>query len=330
MRRIIGLGNALIDLLVILKDDNSLDNMKLAKGSMQLISASKFQDLNKIISSMEVSQTTGGSAANTIQALASLGSPVGFIGKIGNDAYGSFFEQTFKAKGVHTNLIHDNNLPSGVASTFISQDGERTFGTFLGAAAELSASEILTEMYLGYDILYIEGYLVQNHDLILNAVKLAKEMGLKVCIDMASYNIVSEDLDFFTYLVTNFIDIVFANEEEAYAFARTTDATEALNYIAELCEIAVVKVGSNGSYLKSINQTYPICVYQKHCVIDTTGAGDYYAVGFFYGYINGFDLETSANIGALLSGYIIQVIGTALPTETWDKIKWEIAELTKK
>ena len=330
MSKIIGLGNALIDLLVTIKDDNLLDSMGLSKGSMQLITASKFQDLNKIISTMEVFQTTGGSAANTIQALASLGSPVGFIGKIGNDAYGSFFEQAFKDKGVETNLIHDKNLISGVASTFISQDGERTFGTFLGAASELSATEILAEMYLGYDILYVEGYLVQNHELILKAVKLAKELGLKVCIDMASYNIVSEDLEFFTYLATNFVDIVFANEEEAYAFARNTDPTEALNYIANLCEIAIVKVGSNGSYLKSRNQTYPICVYQKHCVVDTTGAGDYYAAGFLYGYINGYDLETSANIGALLSGHIIQVIGTALSQETWNKIKCEIAELPKK
>ena len=330
MSKIIGLGNALIDLLVTVKDDNLLDNMGLSKGTMQLITASKFQELNKIISAMEVFQTTGGSAANTIQALASLGSPVGFIGKIGEDAFGSFFEESFKNKGVKTNLIHDKNLTSGVASTFISLDGERTFGTFLGAAAKLSAEEITADMYSGYEILYIEGYLVQNHDLILKAVKLAKELGLKVCIDMASYNIVSEDLDFFTYLVTNYVDIVFANEEEAYAFARSTDPTEALNYISDLCEIAIVKVGSNGSYLKSRNQTYPICVYQKHCVIDTTGAGDYYAAGFLYGYINGYDLETSANIGALLSGHIIQVVGTALSEQTWSKIKAEIAELSKK
>lgn len=101
-----------------------------------------------------------------------------------------------------------SDLPSGVASTFISPDGERTFGTYLGAASTLKAEDLTLDMFKGYAYLLIEGYLVQDHDMILHAIELAKEAGLQVCLDMASYNIVAGDLEFFTLLINKYVDIV--------------------------------------------------------------------------------------------------------------------------
>ena len=327
MNKIIGLGNALIDILVVLNDDNLLSNIGLPKGSMQLISEPKFQEINKILSSMGAHKATGGSAANTIQALASLCVPVGFIGKIGEDSYGNFFEESFREKGIDTRLLKDQVLNSGVASTFISPDGERTFGTYLGAAAELLASDLNKDIYGDYDVLYIEGYLVQNHDLILKAVKLAKSLGLKVCIDLASYNIVLEDRAFFIHLVENYVDIVFANEEEAYAFSGYKDAQKALSYIADRCSVAIVKIGCKGSFVQCGDDTYHCEALNDRKVLDTTGAGDFFAAGFLYGYLRGFHLQECAAIGSLLSGHVIEVVGTTLSENVWNSILEQIESI---
>ena len=329
MSKIVGLGNALVDLLVTLKDDNALIQVGLPKGSMQLISQSKFQEINKLFSTVERHLTTGGSAANTIQALARLNSQVGFIGKVGNDNYGNFFQTSFSTIGVSTQLLTHTKSLSGVASTFITPDGERTFGTYLGAAAQLNASDLDESMFSGYDILYIEGYLVQNHELIEEAVKLAKRQNLTICLDLASYNIVTENLDFFHYLVKEFIDIVFANEEEAYAFSSKNDPIEALNYISEFCSIAIVKIGSQGSFIKSKQETYQIEPLPKRNVIDTTGAGDYYAAGFLHGLSKNTTLAQAGEIGSLLSGYIIEVVGTTLSSKAWLEIESQIQQIIK-
>lgn len=139
-------------------------------------------------------------------------------------------------------MLCDKDLPTGVASTLISPDGQRTFGTYLGAAANLRPEDVVPEWFDGYDYFYIEGYLVQNHALIRRAVELAHEAGLKVCIDLASYNIVQDDREFFAELLQQ-TDIVFANEQEAQAFTGIDNAQANVEALASLCEIAVVKIG---------------------------------------------------------------------------------------
>ena len=230
--------------------------------------------------------------------------------------------------GVQKNNIEDNlltseQLPSGVASTFISQDGERTFGTYLGAAASLKAEDLTLEMFKGYAYLFIEGYLVQDHEMILHAIELAKEAGLQICLDMASYNIVENDLEFFSLLINKYVDIVFANEEEAKAFTGE-EPEEALRVIAKKCSIAIVKVGANGSYIRKGTEEIKVSAIPVEKVLDTTGAGDYFAAGFLYGLTCGYSLEKCAKIGSILSGNVIQVIGTTISPERWDEIKLNI------
>lgn len=323
MDKIIGIGNALVDVLATLKDDSLLHEMGLPKGSMQLIDDAKLQQINAQFSQMKTHLATGGSAGNAILGLACLGAATGFIGKVGNDRFGDFFKENLQKNSIEDKLLTTDDLPSGVASTFISSDGERTFGTYLGAASSLRADELTLDMFKGYSYLFIEGYLVQDHEMILHAIELAKEAGLQVCLDMASYNIVAEDLEFFTLLINKYVDIVFANEEEAKAFTGK-EPEEALALIGKKCSIAIVKVGAEGSYLRKGTEEIKVSAIPVEKVIDTTGAGDYFASGFLYGLTCGYSLEKCAKIGSLLSGNVIQVIGTTIPKERWDEIKLNI------
>ena len=323
MDKIIGLGNALVDVLAILKDDKVLAEMQLPKGSMTLIDEDKLQKINACFSKMTTKLTTGGSAGNAIRGLACLGAGTGFIGKVGNDKHGEFYRESLLKRETDARLLVSPTLPSGVASTFVSPDGERTFGTYLGAAATLTAEELSLDMFKGYAYLFIEGYLVQDHDMILRAIELAKEAGLQVCLDMASYNIVEEEHDFFSLLINKYVDVVFANEEEARAFTGKS-AEEAVDIIAKMCSIAIVKVGARGSYIRKGTESVFVEAVPVKKVVDTTGAGDYFAAGFLYGLTSGYSLEKCATFGSILSGEVIQVVGAELKPAQWERIKKEI------
>ena len=325
MDKIIGMGNALVDVLVRIDDDSLLEKLHLPKGSMQLIQEGTLSEIRKYTSGMKIHRSTGGSAGNTVCALAALGANPGFIGKVGQDETGAFFGDTLRQRGVNA-LLATCDLPSGIASTFISTDGERTFGTYLGAAATLRAEDLSRKMFAGYNYLYIEGYLLQDHDLMLRAVQLAKEEGLQVCLDMASYNVVEAERDFFDQLIVKYVDIVFANESEALAYTGKTPH-EALEEIASKCSIAVVKTGKEGSLVKKGTEVIQLLSCPVDNVLDTTGAGDFYAAGFMYGLTCGYSLEKCVQISTILATAVIQEVGTTLPAKKWDEIKLNIESL---
>lgn len=249
MKRVIGIGNALTDMLVNLKSDSVLSRFKLAKGSMSLVDTTLQTEISKSVAGLPYSLSLGGSAGNTIRAMAKLGCDVGFIGKVGQDTTGDFFVQALENLGVEP-VIFRGTERSGKCVSLISPDGERTMVTHLGAALELTAEEIEASIFDHYDCLYVEGYLVQNHDLILKAAKTAKECGLKVAVDLASFNIVAENLEFLRGLVRDYVDIVFANEDEAKTFTCEAEPLNALQVISEMCELAVVKIGIKGAMIK--------------------------------------------------------------------------------
>ena len=325
MDKIIGMGNALVDVLVRTDDDSLLEKLHLPKGSMQLIQEDTLSEIRKYTSGMKIHRSTGGSAGNTVCALAALGANPGFIGKVGQDETGTFFGDTLRQRGVNA-LLATCDLPSGIASTFISTDGERTFGTYLGAAATLRAEDLSRKMFAGYNYLYIEGYLLQDHDLMLRAVQLAKEEGLQVCLDMASYNVVEAERDFFDQLIVKYVDIVFANESEALAYTGKAPH-EALEEIASKCSIAVVKTGKEGSLVKKGTEVIQLLSCPVDNVLDTTGAGDFYAAGFMYGLTCGYSLEKCVQISTILATAVIQEVGTTLPAKKWDEIKLNIESL---
>jgi len=319
MKRVIGIGNALTDMLVNLKSDAVLDEFGLAKGSMSLVDTALQTKISKSVAGLPYSLSLGGSAGNTIRAMARLGCKVGFIGKVGNDTTGDFFIQALE--NLHVNpAVSRGTERSGKCVSLISPDGERTMVTYLGAALELSAGEIKPAIFEGYDCLYVEGYLVQNHDLILSAARTATECGLKVAIDLASFNVVAENLDFLQRLVADYVDIVFANEDEARAFTGEDEPLNALQRISEMTSLAVVKIGTKGALIKQGDEVVHVGIMAAAKRVDTTGAGDFYAAGFLAGLCEGLTLRQCGTIGAIAAGKVIEVVGTTFGEEAWEDI----------
>lgn len=318
MKQIIGIGNALVDALYRVENDNILNELHLPKGSMQLIDTDRYQAISQRMQDSPAGLATGGSACNTILALAALGALPGLIGKTGNDEMGRFFAANCRKHGIRSFLL-PSHLPTGVASTFITPDAQRTFGTYLGAAATLEAEDVKAEMLDGYHYLYLEGYLVQNHELIEHTVRLAREKGLKVCLDMASYNIVEADRDFFGHLL-EMTDIVFANEQEAQAFTGHAPA-EAAKRMAEICETAVVKLGAEGAIAIAGEERCEVKALPITVVVDTTAAGDFFSAGFLYNHARERNLRECLNAGTQLASEVIRVVGTQLDADTWKDIR---------
>jgi len=323
MAKVLGMGNALVDIMTKLETDNTLQQFELPKGSMQLVDFEFSSKVNSGTDHLEKQIASGGSAANTIHGLAKLGIETGFIGKVGKDEFGEFFHKDMVKSNITPQLLK-SNTPSGKAMALISTDSERTFATYLGAAVELSPEDISPEQFKGYDFFHIEGYLVQNHALITKAVKLAKEKGLTVTLDMASYNVVEENLEFLKEILTKYVDIVFANEEEAKSFTGK-EPDDALVHFSEICNIAIIKIGKEGSLVKRGEKKHNVAPIPVES-IDTTGAGDLYAAGFIYGLIEGLPLDKCGSIGSVLAGKTIEVIGPKM-----DEIKWtEVKEMIEK
>ncbi len=314
MKKILGIGNALVDILIHIEDDQLLAENRLDKGGMVMIDAARNREIQEDIKDREQLCATGGSTSNTIHGLAHLGATVGYIGKVGHDAGGDFFRQEMQRVGVIPHLI-DSDVDTGTATTFISSDAQRTFATYLGAAATMLPEDIDPIVFDEYDCVHVEGYLIFNHDLILKVCRIAKEKGLQISMDMASYNIIEEHYDFVKMLLRDYVDIIFANEEEALAYTHR-EGVAALDVLAEFCKVAVLKVGKEGSYIKmngEVTKIEPVEAIRR----DTTGAGDIYASGFLYGLMNGLSAKESGDLASYLSSRLIEVIGAKLPDEVW-------------
>ena len=319
MNRVLGIGNALTDMLVNLRSDDVLTRYKLQKGSMNLVDAPLQTAISKSVAGLPYYLSLGGSAGNTIRAMARLGCNVGFIGKVGPDKTGEFFKQALDNSGIEP-FISYGREKSGKCVSLISPDGERTMVTHLGAALELNAEDVPSSVFGGYDCLYIEGYLVQNRDLITSVVQRAKEQGLKVALDLASFNVVAENLDFLRGLVEKYVDIIFANEDEARAFTNEEEPVNALQAISSMCELAVVKIGTRGALIKCGGEVLHAGIMAAAKRVDTTGAGDFYAAGFMTGLCNGLSLRQCGTLGAITAGKVIEVVGTTLGEDAWNEI----------
>ncbi len=321
MKDILAIGNALVDIITVLDSDAVIKTLGYPKGSMQLTDVQGAEKVNALTTNCKKIMTTGGSASNTIHGLAKLGLQTGYIGKIGNDDLGRFFSDDFKKEGVNTYLEYSGS-PTGHSTALVTPDSERTFATFLGAAAEMATLPEGEKIMTDYRMIHIEGYLVFNHELIKEIITKARKAGLKISVDLASFNVVEANLDFLHEVIPGNVDILFANEEEAKAFTGK-DPEYALEEIATLCDIGVVKIGSKGSFVKQRDKKYKAGVIPVKA-IDTTGAGDQYAAGFLYGLMKNFPLSDCAKMGALLAGKVIEDYGARIKDEKWDSIREEI------
>ena len=326
MKSILGIGNALTDILAILPDDSLLKQYHLPLGSMQHVDMETGDRIWEALRKVGVKYVPGGSAANTLTCTSILGMPSGYIGKIGDDELGQLFKSTMEQFGVRTTMFHSDKS-SGRCMVFITgANAERTFADYMGAALEMGPGDLKSEYFEGYDYFHIEGYLVQNQDLLAKAVQMAKEAGCIISIDMASYNVVESNDAFLHNIIERYVDIVFANETEARAFTKAEDPLSSLREIASMCKVAIVKVGKDGSWIKGGEEEYHIPAWPANPV-DGTGAGDTYAAGFLYAHSMGLPLKVCGEIGSIIAAKVVEVVGTKIDIPRWRAAKEEIRAL---
>lgn len=325
-KSILGIGNALTDILAVLPDDSLLTRFHLPKGSMQHVDMETGDEIWKCLKPLGVHYVAGGSTANTITCTAIFGMESGFIGKIGDDELGHLFQSDEEQYGVKCTMLRGRHS-SGRSMVFVSGgNAERTFAVYLGAAEELVPEDLELSMFQGYDYFHIEGYLVQNQSLIRRAVQMAKEAGCIISLDMASYNVVESNGAFLHDIVEKYVDIVFANESESKAFTKIDDPREAMREISKLCTIAVVKVGKDGSWIRSGEEEHFIPIWPADPV-DATGAGDTYAAGFLYAHSLGMPLKVCGEVGSIIAAKVVEVIGSKIDIPRWREAKKEINAL---
>lgn len=329
MKSILGIGNALTDILAILPDDTLLRQYHLPLGSMQHVDMETGDRIWESLKEVGVKYVPGGSAANTITCTSIFGMPSGYIGKIGNDELGQLFKSTMEQFGVKTTMLLSPKS-SGRCMVFITgANAERTFADYMGAALDMGPEDLKEEYFQGYDYFHIEGYLVQNQDLIARAVQMAKAAGCLISIDMASYNVVESNDAFLHNLVDKYVDVVFANESESRAFTKCEKPEDGLRELSKMCSIAVVKAGKDGSWVRSGEEQHFIPAWPANPV-DGTGAGDTYAAGFLYGLAQDLPLKTCGEIGSIIAAKVVEVVGTKIDIPRWREAKLEIRDLIDK
>ena len=240
--KIMGVGSPILDLLLTV-DDNFVADLDGDKGGMVMVSHKEQNCILKKYTKIP-EQAPGGSAGNTIFGLAKLGAMTSFLGKIGNDSEGEFYTGELKRLGGDTSsFLINNNMSTGRCLSLITPDTERTMRTDLGAAASLEIADIKPEMFNGVKLVHIEGYMMFIDELFSKIIQEAKNANCLISLDLASFEFVKMKKALLPNILKNYVDIVFANEDEAETFCDTADNTEQLNILADYCDIAVVKIG---------------------------------------------------------------------------------------
>ncbi len=323
--KILGVGSPLVDVLVMVDDEFLKKHVSGDKGGMELVDITVIENILKHVKS-HLSEASGGSAANTILAMASLGVPSGFLGKLGKDRRGKFFIDAYRNVGCSVDRFKFSETHNtGTCLSLITPDSQRTMRTYLGAASSITEDDISKEDFKGYTHLHIEGYMIHNKSVITKVLKLAKEQNLIISIDLASFEIVRDNLDFIRDLIDKYVDIVFANEEESVAFTGFNEPEKLLDTLSNKCSVIAVKLGKKGAIIKS-NGLISKIEAKLVDAIDTTGAGDLWQAGFLYGYIpvkklSGKLLEKAGGFAALLGAEVVQVTGATIPEHRWPVIR---------
>ncbi len=307
--KVLGIGNAIIDVICKV-DDNFLNKNGLTKGTMKLVNENEFKTLT---SKLQIVETiSGGSVANSIVGLSQLGNDVGFIGKINNDSFGNKYEEGLKKEKVNYFYSKKNEkIPTGTCLILITPDSERTMCTFLGVAGKIQEEDINIEAIKNSEITFFEGYLWDEGQpkkaflkAIKNSNKTAMSLSDKFCVDRHKSN--------FMNLVTNFLDIVFANEQEILSLIDSKDFDQVISFGKSLNKLIIITRGDKGSVAIKNNEVVEFGVQKNLKIVDLTGAGDLFASGFLHGYINNLSLKESLEKGTDMSSKVIQKIGARL------------------
>jgi sugar/nucleoside kinase (ribokinase family) len=307
---VVGIGNAIVD-VIAQADEAFLTRHGLAKGSMRLIDAAEAEALYGAMGpGVEMS---GGSAANTIAGLASLGGKGAYIGKRSGDTLGEVFAHDIRAIGVHfATAPLSRGAPTARCLILVTPDAQRTMGTFLGASAQLGPDDVAPELIGAAQVTYLEGYLFDPPPAkaaFRKAAELAHAAGRKVSLTLSDPFCVERHRADFRALVEGHVDILFANESEICALYETKEFDAAARAVRGHCDIAALTRSEKGSVVVTAKGATTVPAEKVAKLVDTTGAGDLYAAGFLYGLTHGRDLAACARLGSLCAAEIISHFG---------------------
>ena len=307
---VVGIGNAIVDVLAH-ADDGFLAGHGLAKGAMTLVDGDRAKSLyGKIGPAVECS---GGSAANTIAALASLGGRGAYIGKVHDDQLGEVFGHDMRAQGVHFETpASRSGPPTATCLILVTPDAQRTMQTFLGACVELGPDDVDEDLIAAAHITYLEGYLWDPPEAkraLVKAAKAARQAGRRVALTLSDPFCVDRHRAEFLDLIERHVDILFANEHEIMSLYRVADFDGAMQAVRGHCEIAALTRSEKGSVIVRGDEIHVIDAEPVENVVDSTGAGDAYAAGFLFGVASGMDLALSARVGGIAAAEVISHIG---------------------
>ena len=323
-----GAGTAIVDLLVRVDDEFLNRELPDGRGNTTWVDAARLDELLRRLHErgFHLEKAPGGSTGNLLCGLSELGCETRFLGWLGLDDDGAYYRDSFaEAGGGISSFKYHPAKHTGRCLSLISPDADRSMVTDLGASAEMRAAEILPSDLEGAALLHTEGYLcgLKERDFLRRLLERAKNAGVPVSFDLASYGIAREYRDGIRGYLRDFVDVVFANELEAAEFAGTDDPESMLGALAELCPAAAVKLGALGSLVRMDGRTVRIAP-EPADPVDATGAGDLWQAGFIFGYLHNAAPETCGRIGSILGAAAVSNFGARLPGSVWRTLRERI------
>lgn len=308
---LIGIGNAIVDVLAKAEDD-FLDQEGLKKGSMALVDAARASELYARMGSGH--EISGGSVANSCAGFASLGGKAAFVGRVCADQLGEVFAHDIRASGVDfaSSPGPKEGPPTARCLVLVTPDAQRTMSTYLGACVELHPNDIDPALFQAAQVTYLEGYLWDQplaKEAMLKAAVAAKQAGRSVALTLSDSFCVDRHRASFQTLISEHVDVLFANETELLALTQQNSFERAAQAIAGQAETVAVTRSAQGSVVLAAGKRYTVPAAPVEKVVDTTGAGDLYAAGFLFGYTRGQDPAECARLGSLAAAEVISHYG---------------------
>jgi len=322
---VVGIGNAIVD-VIARADDAFIAQRKIAKGAMTLIDEAQAEALYAAMP--PGIESSGGSAANTMAGLASLGGTGAFFGKVRSDQLGKVFAHDIRAIGVSFDSKPASAGPSTARCLIlVTPDAQRTMSTYLGACVNLGPEDVDEAVVRNARVTYLEGYLWDQpaaKEAMRSAIRTAKAAGAKIAFTTSDAFCVDRFRDEFLDLIQNQVDILFANESEITSLYETESFDAALQEVRGKCEIACLTRSEKGSLIVAGDEVHVIDAERVGPVVDTTGAGDLYASGFLYGWCHGQGLARAGRIAALAAAEAISHVGARPQTQLKQLVKQKL------
>ena len=312
-KKILGIGNAIVDIFVKVNDDFLLKN-KLIKGSMKLIEKIEYENLTKIIKIEKIE--AGGSVANTMAGIAYLNGNSSFIGKINSDEFGKIYKESLEK--INVNFAYSErheDLPTGVSIIFVTPDSERTMCTYLGISSRLAKNDIHENNIKDCKIIFLEGYLWDkgvSEEMFRHVIYLAKKNKIKIAMSLSDIFCVKRHRKDFLQLLKSDLNILIGNENEINELASKKNLLDSINQLKELNKLIIVTRSERGSLAIQNNNVINCESFKPNQVLDLTGAGDLFAAGFFKAYAENTDIKKCLEGGSKLAAKIIEKFGARL------------------